>query len=451
MAYTETQLRQFSDDFNERKAISLQQLPSTFGVITNQDEINRAWRLEISDNVDVSVALLRLVADAGNLPVDFDPSSLSESFSITDPMVDLETHEGTFRNARVQAYRGFENGTDYFYIIQTLRKGWITTLSDGEGGTDFSEFRIQAGAYGAGSFSTNILRLRGVAKSAVHSICAALRSSASYDDIACFNNTFSGTMLVSRVRTQMDDDGSYLIDLHIASSAFMSSSESENAFHTQWVISYRAVSEIDKQDWLGGGQSYIVPSRSVLTLSGAGSTEVNLAYNRVNDFLFVDSGSLYKVYANGTDDKWYVSNYAGTTNYYSAAYSVGDTRPPTSGWSVESGDADPPSFVFSGTYILPVGYTLDIQNSSPDDDGLVNAAVTVREAKLNVCNYVSYATAYGGSIEKVAYNATSFADFFTGTGVFDLLPATDNLYYDVSVGMNINEFGLMELKSNENF
>lgn len=370
MALTETQIRDFADKFAEKYAVSLASMPSNFGVVTEQDEIARVWRSEISDRIDYSVAILRLVGSAGNLPVDYLPGSLSQNYVVTDPMVNGETHEGTYRNVSVRVYRQFEDGREYFFTVQILRKGWITSLDDGEGGIDFSEFRIQTGVYGSGSFETHLLRLRGVAKSAVRDICVALRANASYDDIACFNGTFSGTRIASRVSSQMEEDGSYLIDMSIASSVYGSTSFASNAFYKQYTLSYRSVNEIDAQEWMDpGNQSYFTP------------------------------------------------------------------------------DGSP------GSYDVPTGYTIDVQNSPPDDDGLVNASVVVREAKTNRFQYVLIPGSGGGSPptlrERVGYNIDSLNDFVLGTGDFAATPAIDPYLYDVGYSMSINEFGLLNIGSTE--
>jgi len=128
MIFTKEQLRQCSDFFSELSAKSIGSFPSEFGVVTGNDEINRVFRLEVSDAIDFAVAFLRKYHTAAAIPSDFDPASLpSDKWTVTDPMMDTETHEGKYRHVALRVYRQFQDGREHFYIIQTLAKGHETT------------------------------------------------------------------------------------------------------------------------------------------------------------------------------------------------------------------------------------------------------------------------------------------------------------------------------------
>lgn len=216
MAFTEDNIRTFADWFKESDAKSLAQFPSTFGIVTGIDEIARGWRLEVSDDVATSVELLKLVASAENLPEDFLPASLTQEYAIEDPLVDEVAHEGMYRNSSVQVFRQMETGTDYFYIIQILRKGWIESLDDGEGGIDWSEFRDVSERHYHSGRTMIVLRLRGVAAGSVRDICDALNAYDNFSDMEYFNDTADGDWFKILVSSDIENDGSYAISVYIA-------------------------------------------------------------------------------------------------------------------------------------------------------------------------------------------------------------------------------------------
>lgn len=215
MAYTESQIRLFADWFTESSAVSLASLPSTFGVVTGIDEIARAWRLEVSDEVATSVALLRMVASVDNL-VDCDPTNLTQEYAVTNPMVDGVEHEGLYRSSDIRVYRQMDAGTEYFYIIQILRKGWVESVDDGDGGIDFTEFRELSGRHFRAGRTMLILSLQGVAADSVRTICDYINSFDTFSDIDYFNDTLSGDWYKLVVQSSITDDGSYTIQLSLA-------------------------------------------------------------------------------------------------------------------------------------------------------------------------------------------------------------------------------------------
>lgn len=215
MAYTEGQIRLFADWFTESSAVSLASLPSTFGVVTGIDEIARAWRLEVSDEVATSVALLRMVASVNNL-ADCDPTNLTQEYAVTNPMVDGVEHEGLYRSSDIRVYRQMDAGTEYFYIIQILRKGWVESVDDGDGGIDFTEFRELSGRHFRAGRTMLILSLQGVAADSVRTICDYISSFDTFSDIDYFNDTLSGDWYKLVVQSSITDDGSYTIQLSLA-------------------------------------------------------------------------------------------------------------------------------------------------------------------------------------------------------------------------------------------
>ena len=215
MAYTESQIELFADWFVENSAVSLASLPSTFGVVTGIDEIARAWRLEVSDEVATSVALLRMVASVNNL-VDCDPTNLTQEYAVTNPMVDGVEHEGLYRSSDIRVYRQMDAGTEYFYIIQILRKGWVESVDDGDGGIDFTEFRELSGRHFRAGRTMLILSLQGVAADSVRTICDYINSFDTFSDIDYFNDTLSGDWYKLVVQSSITDDGSYTIQLSLA-------------------------------------------------------------------------------------------------------------------------------------------------------------------------------------------------------------------------------------------
>ncbi|NLB78289.1 MAG: hypothetical protein GX796_05430, partial [Clostridiaceae bacterium] len=215
MAYTESQIEMFADWFVETSAASLAALPSTFGVVTGIDEIARAWRLEVSDEVATSVALLRMVASVDNL-VDCDPTNLTQEYAVTNPMVDGVEHEGLYRSSDIRVYRQMDAGTEYFYIIQILRKGWVESVDDGDGGIDFTEFRELSGRHFRAGRTMLILSLQGVAADSVRTICDYINSFDTFSDIDYFNDTLSGDWYKLVVQSSITDDGSYTIQLSLA-------------------------------------------------------------------------------------------------------------------------------------------------------------------------------------------------------------------------------------------
>lgn len=101
-------------------------------------------------------------------------------------------------------------------------------------------------------------------------------------------------------------------------------------------------------------------------------------------------------------------------------------------------------------YVVPIGYTLEI-NNSPREDGLCNVSITVREAKRNIHAQITAADAGSGIFirEKSGYNVDDGDAFLAGTGDFDDLAITNPYLFDVGISAGINEFGLRTMRTTE--
>lgn len=255
MALTTDHLQQCADWFAETEAKSLGSFPSDFGVIINESELNRVFRIESSDLIDFGVEFMRDYHSVSAIPESYDPDDLvAGQWTVTDPMMDGETFEGTYRHARLRVYRQVENGTEYFYVIQTLRKGWITSV-DNKGAVDWSEFRIINSEYFHANRSMPVLRLRGVAATAVHDICEYLNQD-SFTDILCFNDTLEGTWYRTKIETDMEEDGSYRIDIKLADTnntdlyyLYYAAPDVIRGHYFKWETTETAVEEMVSSKW----------------------------------------------------------------------------------------------------------------------------------------------------------------------------------------------------------
>ena len=129
MTFTEEQINVCKDLFREEEAKSLGQFPSSFGIVSGQDEIVRVFRLPVSEDIELAISFLRTFVSTKAVPDDFGELP-AEVLTVTDPMVDGQIQEGLFRGVSVKKYRQFDqkSGTEYFYIVQILRKGYVTTV-----------------------------------------------------------------------------------------------------------------------------------------------------------------------------------------------------------------------------------------------------------------------------------------------------------------------------------
>ena len=304
MIFTEEQLRQCSGWFAELEAKSIGSFPSEFGVNTGNNELNRVFRLEVSDAIDFGVAFLKKYHTASAIPDTFDPADLPlNRWTVTDPMMDGETHEGEYRHTKLRVFRQTDSGKEYFYIVQTLAKGFedsatreyeyevdneacaipdvsglkfydsgvefgglpvfygkgdvyalwahstlgdvVTVVQDvgqtpedyflESGGTytgvgtwtgcftlspisetvaDLSMFRLASGDYYHENHSQLILRLENVAPGAAHDLCEYLNQD-TFLDVEYFDDTLDGTWYRTRVRPEVQDDGSHHVFLFL--------------------------------------------------------------------------------------------------------------------------------------------------------------------------------------------------------------------------------------------
>lgn len=319
MIFTADQLAQCKGWFAELEAQSISSFPSEFGIATGNDEINRVFRIDISDSIGFGIAFMRQYHTASVIPDDNDPAGLpADQWTVTDPLVDTVAHEGEYRHTMLRVYRQEQDGMEYFFVVQTLAKGFetdvtrtyvrevdnealpvpdltgmkfydsgvefndvavmygegdnyamwthatlgavITTVADiGQtptnyfllsGGTytgtgtwtgtftlttisetvaDFSKFRIATADYYHASRSTPVLRLENVAPSAVHDICMYLNQE-TFTDIVYFDDTLDGTWYRVRVRSEVQEDGSYHVFILLSFSANMD-------FYFPWQVS----------------------------------------------------------------------------------------------------------------------------------------------------------------------------------------------------------------------
>ena len=127
MIFTEDQLKQCAGLFAELEAKSIGSFPSEFGINTGNNELNRVFRLDISDPIDFGVAFLRKYHTASAIPDSFDPADLpADQWTVTNPMVDAEVHEGEYRHVQLRVFSQEDNGREYFFVVQTLAKGFET-------------------------------------------------------------------------------------------------------------------------------------------------------------------------------------------------------------------------------------------------------------------------------------------------------------------------------------
>lgn len=128
-----------------------------------------------------------------------------EKLFVTNPLVDGEVLPGAWR----LVYAGIEAGRSG--VVQVLRKGFVDSLGV-SGSVDWSEFFIR----NEGVFNLNrqvpILRLNNVSPAAVHDLVNYLNQN-SFTDMVYRDGTLTGTWLRVSVQSEVEEDGSYHIEV----------------------------------------------------------------------------------------------------------------------------------------------------------------------------------------------------------------------------------------------
>jgi len=122
-------LSQCREILAENEALYLENLDDSRVSLLADGELNRAWREPVGDLVPMLMDYLDNYTSAKNK---------DESRTVTDPITEGEIHNGVWRQAFVRRLK-LRDGN--YYIVQTLRKGYITKLVSGAT-VDYSEVRL---------------------------------------------------------------------------------------------------------------------------------------------------------------------------------------------------------------------------------------------------------------------------------------------------------------------
>ena len=122
------------DNLRELDAFYFDNLENTDQVMLGDSEINLAWKISTPDKVPT----LRWFLENYTWPTNADKQR-----SVVDPVVKGNPVIGIWRQVNVRDMKRTEQGQEFFYVILTLRKGYIETLLDAEDELDWSEARVE--------------------------------------------------------------------------------------------------------------------------------------------------------------------------------------------------------------------------------------------------------------------------------------------------------------------
>jgi hypothetical protein len=211
--------------------------------------------------------------------------SVSARSFVENPRVNGEALSGLWR----MVYAGTEEGRSG--IVQVLRKGFITTLGTG-GAVDWSEFYIVNEQGFHSSHEMPVLRLNNVAPEAAHDLVAYLNQD-TFTDIAYRDDTLSGTWNRIKVRSDVQEDGSYTIDLFLTDTlnetlyfTFMETAGVRKGFLYRREATQASVDEVTDATWFDSdGNKYTEAGTDCYRIGGqdtlpAGWTVVNKSTRR---------------------------------------------------------------------------------------------------------------------------------------------------------------------------
>lgn len=173
------------------------------------------------------------------------------SGSVTDLMVGKNQLDGIWRGGKI-THKREDNGN--FTVFQELHEGFVTTLGTG-GAVDWSEFYILNERAFHANHQQPVLRLANVAPSAVHDLTAYLNQD-SFEDITYRDDTLSGTWYRLPIRADVQEDGSYVIDVPLTDTlnetlyfSFMQSSKVRKGFLYRREATQASVDEVTDATW----------------------------------------------------------------------------------------------------------------------------------------------------------------------------------------------------------
>ena len=181
------------------------------GVVNlNGDTRIRKWENVTPELLEDAITYLRTYTAEKN-------GSTAQTY-VEDLTVDDTTLDGLWRCGRVYTER---EDSGRHSIFQELHKGYVTSLIPSGGSSpsvDWSEFYILSERGFHANHEMPVLRLANVAPSAVHDLVSYLNQD-TFTDISYRDDTLSGTWRRVRVEANVQEDGSYTIDVVLTDSA----------------------------------------------------------------------------------------------------------------------------------------------------------------------------------------------------------------------------------------
>ena len=210
----------------------------------------RRWKVDASQAQEAE-QFLRKYLSAANYPNEFR--------TITNPVA-TTPREGVWRGGRVMARLDVDPKTqdEQWFVYQELRKGFVETLVPADGSApsvDWSEFYLLNDTGFHANHEMPVLRLSNVAPSAARDLTAYLNQD-SFADIVYRDGTLSGSWNRIRVKTEVQDDGSYAIDVFLTDTlnetlyyTFLESSKVRKGFLYRREATQASVDEVTGATW----------------------------------------------------------------------------------------------------------------------------------------------------------------------------------------------------------
>jgi hypothetical protein len=292
MSLTSAEIKIAREHVNEAMAISVGSLPTQFGVISNQDDLIRAFEIPTADN---TALYTKALDEYGSFPADFyeEPTS---GIGVINPIVNGETIEGTYRHVYSRFYTidDRKTGTKKYLIVQILRRGFVQSVDagvlageDATGVVSFEEFILAKEVRRYGPHELPILQLRGVDPSHVREICENLNVD-THTDIEYAHGTMTGTWSRVEVVNEVQEDGTHniLITLHDNRDAEeLLVGRKETSEYREWTYLYQRVPEPNvsaQVEALVAETGYIFVSSDARKTTSEGIWDIYVVLRQIN-------------------------------------------------------------------------------------------------------------------------------------------------------------------------